>query len=126
MIEESLYSDLTGSTLVTSYTSNRVYPVEVPQTVGFPFISYIRVASNPVMTLTGRTTTLTNALIQVDVFSTSYATSKALRENVALVLDASTRLSAILVNDSDRFDPVLNTDKKVFVISMDYSMWGKP
>lgn len=125
-IEENIYSALTGSTLVTAYTSNRVYPVEVPETVTFPYISYMRVASNPVNTLSGRTTTLTNALVQVDVFSTSYATSKTLRENVALVLDASTRVSGRLENDVDSIETVLNTKKKVFVITMDFSLWGTP
>jgi hypothetical protein len=124
-IEENLYSALTSSTLITNYISNRVYPVEVPQEVTFPYISYFRVASNPTNTFGGRSTSLTNALIQVDVFSTSYATSKTLRENVALVLDASTRISGQLQNDSDRFDPVLNTDKKVYVITMDLSLWGQ-
>jgi hypothetical protein len=125
-IEENLYNALTSSTLVTTYTANRIYPVEVPQEVTFPYISYMRVASNPVNTLTGRTTSLTNALFQVDVFSTSYATSKTLRENVALVLDASTRISGRLENDADSFETVLNTDKKVYVITMDFSLWGQP
>ena len=124
-IEENLYSALTSSTLITTLTSNRIYPVDVPQEVAFPFINYFRLASNPTNSFDGRDTSLVNALIQVDVFSTSYATSKTLRENVALVLDASTRISGRLTNDSDSFDPVLNTDKKVYRITMDFSLWGQ-
>ena len=124
-IEENLYSALTSSTLITTLTSNRIYPVEVPQETEFPFINYFRLASNPTNSFGGRDTSLVNALIQVDVFSTSYAASKTLRENVALVLDASTRISGRLTNDSDSFDPVLNTDKKVYRITMDFSLWGQ-
>ena len=124
-IEENLYGALTSSTLITAQTSNRIYPVEVPQEVDFPFISYFRVASNPIHPFSGYSTSLENALIQVDVFSTSYATSKTLRKNIALVLDASTRVSGKLQNDSDSFDAVLNTDKKVFKITMDFSFWGQ-
>jgi hypothetical protein len=124
-IEENLYSALTSSTLITTYTSNRVYPLWVEQETAFPFISYFRVGSQPTNTFGGRSTSLVNALIQVDVFSTSYATSKTLRENVALVLDASTRLSGRLLSDADSFDPVLNTEKKVYRITMDLSLWGQ-
>jgi hypothetical protein len=124
-IEENLYSALTSSTLITTYTSNRIYPTWVEQETAFPFISYFRAASSPTNTFGGRSTSLVNALIQVDVFSTSYAISKTLRENIALVLDASTRISGRLQNDADSFDPVLNTEKRVYRVTMDLSLWGQ-
>jgi hypothetical protein len=123
-IEQNIYSALTASTLITTQTSNRIYPVEVPQEITFPYIAYSRTASNQVTSFSGYTTSLENALITVEVFSTSYATSKTLRNNIASVLDASTLISGQFQGDIDSFETVLNTDKKVFSVIMDFSLWG--
>jgi hypothetical protein len=125
-IESDIYSDLTSSTLITAQTSNRVYPVWIDQETPYPYISYFREDSESLNTFDGYTTNLNNINVEINVFTTSYATTKTLRDNVLTVLDASTRISAMLERDEDLFEAGINTDKKVYRVLMDFSVWGTP
>lgn len=123
MLEVNLYDALKGSTLVTAYTSNRIYPIEIPQKPTYPVLSYFRVSSNPQNTLGGYSG-LGNPSFQIDVWSTSYLTSKTISRNIVTVLDNTTELESIFIADHDFFEPESNTEKKLYRVAMDFSIWG--
>lgn len=86
MVEDAIYSKLSGDADITAYTSTRIYPwTDVPQNPTYPYIAYLRVGSNPIESLVG-SSGLCYARIQIDVFhkgtTTAYRTAKLIAEEV--------------------------------------------
>jgi hypothetical protein len=123
-LEAELYSALTSSTLITAYTSNRVYPVELPQKPTYPAVTYFRVASNPQVSLE-KYEGLNNPLFQMDIWSTSYLQTKEIKENMVTVMDNTSRFQSRYSNDVDFFESEANTKKKLYRLAVDFSVWGQ-
>lgn len=118
-LEVKLYTALTGSALVTAYTT-RIYPVIAPPEVTLPYIVYMRVAGGQINTLSGYAT-CENPLIQIDIISSSYSQVKTISDNVHSVLNTTTTFRAILQNDTDIFEEELES----YRISMDFKCLNK-
>ena len=122
--EAKIYSALTGSTLITKTSSNRIYPINLPQEVKYPAISYERVGSEPVNSFAGYST-YTNLTIQIDVWTTSYLASKTLASNIHKVMDSATAFSSLLEIENEDAEEDSRTNKTVFRISRDFSVWNQ-
>ncbi|MCP3680279.1 MAG: DUF3168 domain-containing protein [Gammaproteobacteria bacterium] len=118
-IEGKIYTELTGSTLVNIQTSNRIYPMILPQEPILPAITYERRTGGQVNHLGGYAN-IENPLIQIDIWSTSYGTSKNLAENVHTVMNSSTSFRSLLITDDDLYED----ETKTYIVSMDFSCWN--
>jgi hypothetical protein len=120
-VESKLYSALSGSTIITSVTSTRIYPLAVPQSVeALPSLVYSRVAGERVYALSGYSG-LENPQIQIDCWATSYSGAKDLSTRVASVMGSATSFSAILKNDSDALEWELGQ----YRVTQDWSVWNQ-
>lgn len=124
IIEQELYSLLSTSTLVTTIASNRIYPVFLPQAVKFPAIAYERSASDPVNSIDGYSG-LNNPSIEIDAYATSYLTCRTLADNIRSVLDGAGAFKSVWVTDRDFGFVDAETNKNLYRVTREYSMWNK-
>lgn len=115
-LEAKLFTALTGSTLITTLSANRIYPVKSPQSPTYPHIVYARISGGQKNGLSGYQN-VENPSIQIDTFSTSYTQAKTLSDNIHTVLDATTTFRSILISDSDLFEDEINIQR----VSQDFS-----
>ena len=115
-LESKLFTALTGSTLITTLASSRIYPVKSPQSPDYPHIVYTRVSGGQINGLSGYQN-VENPSIQIDTFATSYTQAKTLSDNIHTVLDATTTFRAILTSDSDLFEDEIDRSR----VSQDFS-----
>jgi len=106
-LEQKLYTALTGSTLITTLSSNRIYPLRSPQDSAYPHIIYTRISGERYNGLSGYLDS-EHPTIQIDVYSTSYSQVKSLSANIHTVLDGTTTFKAILLSDSDLYEDAVD------------------
>ena len=114
-LSNQLYTVLTASTLITSLTTNRIYPVIIPQNATLPHIAYTRVSGDRVNGLAGYLTT-ERPKYQIDIYSDSYEQARTLSGRVHTVLNAST-MAVILLSDTDLYED----DVSQYRVTNDYS-----
>ncbi|OQA30512.1 MAG: hypothetical protein BWY57_02805 [Betaproteobacteria bacterium ADurb.Bin341] len=120
-VESKIYSLLSGSTVITSVTSTRIYPMAVPQgSDALPALVYSRISGHRVNALDGYSH-LENPTIQFDCWATSYAGAKDLSTRVANVMGSATSFEAILVNDLD----ALEWELGFYRLTQEWSVWHK-
>lgn len=120
-VESKLFTLLSGSTVITSVASTRIYPLAVPQSVeALPSLVYTRIGGQRVYALSGYSS-LENPTIQIDCWATSYAGAKDLSTRVASVMDSATSFKAILVNDLD----ALEWDLGFYRLTQEWSVWNQ-
>jgi len=120
--EEHLYSRLVNFSGITSLISSRVYSLKLPANCTFPAVTYFRVSSNPVESMTG-STALSFARFQLDSWAKTYLESKNLAEQVRLCLQGYkgtiagiTFFGVNFIGDRDLFDD----DAEIYRVSADY------
>lgn len=118
MLEESICTQLLGSTAVTALASTRIYPIFLPQNTLYPAQTYQRVGTMPINNITGYSY-LENARIQIDSWATSYSGVKALARVTLKAMDASTSFKAVLEMEMDTYEP----EVELFRVMQDYSCW---
>jgi len=106
-LEQKLYTALTTSTLVTTLSSNRVYPLRSPQDSAYPHIVYTRIGGERYNGIAGYLET-EHPTLQIDVYSTSYSEAKSLSLNIHTVLDGTTTFRAVLLSDSDLYEDAVD------------------
>ena len=117
-----LYKHLSTSVLITAHTSNRIYPVLLPQgtVAAFPAVTYQRISADRVYSLSGYST-LENAKMQIDCWATSFETVKDLANKTRQVVDGATAFASNLISDQDLYEDEVN----VYRVSMDFSIWNQ-
>ena len=117
-----LYKHLSTSVLITAHTSNRIYPVLLPQgtVAAFPAVTYQRITADRVYSLSGYST-LENAKMQIDCWATSFETVKDLGNKMRQVVDGATAFASNLISDQDLYEDEVN----VYRVSMDFSFWNR-
>ena len=85
-IEIAIRSELINDADVTALVGTRVYPVMMPQGFEMPCISYQRISSNRMHTLSGPTGRV-DANFQVDFYDESYAVVRELADKARNLLD---------------------------------------
>lgn len=114
-LSDQIYTVLTASTLVTSLTTTRIYPVIIPQNATLPHIVYNRVSGDQVNGLAGYLT-VEKPKYQIDVYSETYEQARTLAGRVHTVLNAST-LSVVLLSDTDLYEDNVSQ----YRVTSDYS-----
>lgn len=123
MLENKIYSLLTGTTIITGIVGTRIYPVIAPQNVTFPFILYTRIAGGQINLLSGYSQ-LENPRIQIDAFSTGYSQTKTLADNIHTVMNSSTTFKSVLITEGDLFGDDLS-EQGAYRVSMDFSCFNQ-
>lgn len=137
MIEQAIYSKLTGDAAVSALVSSRVYPIVAPQKAAKPFIVYRRLdTEHPNCKSRGRTTDAARALIEVQAVASSYSGARTLADKVRLCLSnfagvvsvtggGSITIGGILsegeVDDSEM--PPDATDQPRHRVTQDFGVW---
>jgi len=130
-VEASLYSKLTGTSAVTAFTSNRVYPLASPQKAKLPHVTFNQVSDVPHHAMAADCL-LRESRLQVSSWSTSYSQVKGLSKAVKSTLrDFSGVLatSGVTVQrifyegamDIMEIDP--ETQAKTYHIPQDFIVW---
>lgn len=114
-LSTQIYTVLTASTLITSLTTTRIYPVIIPQNATLPHIVYNRVSGDQVNGLAGYLT-MEKPKYQIDVYSDSYEQARTLAGRVHTVLNSST-LSVVLLSDTDLYEDNVSQ----YRVTSDYS-----
>lgn len=120
MIEEKLYTLLSGATVITALTKTRIYPVKAPQNAKYPHLIYTRISGGQVNGLDGYLN-LEQPRIQVDIYSIGYSQVKTLAENVHTTMNGATTFKSILISDNDFFEEEIDT----YRVIMDYSCFNR-
>lgn len=112
-LEEKIYTRLSGSTLITVYTT-KIYPLVAPPETTPPYIMYRRLTGGRINTLSGYAN-VENPDVDITICSTGYAQAKTLSNNIHTVVGASTTFKSILIDDDHDFD--LETQLYIFNLS---------
>lgn len=131
MIEEGLYSYLSGKAAISALVSTRVYPMLVPQGATYPAISYQKISGNHVRALSGSTAGLANPRIQINCWARTYSAAKSLAEQVRLAMDGyagsmgSESVNAcFLMDERDQFEPSPgNEADRLYCTQLDFEVW---
>jgi hypothetical protein len=102
LIEELLYTTLTGDSGVFALVALGVRPHPAPLEIALPFVTYRMVSDVPRTDIEGKATGVKFSRFQLNSFGTSYGNAKLLAEAVRLALDASG--FAERVNSLDLYD----------------------
>tara|TARA_R110002020_G_scaffold5323_1_gene22344 strand:+ start:16 stop:432 length:417 start_codon:yes stop_codon:yes gene_type:complete len=84
-VEQAIRSRLTSQSSVTDLVSTRIYPLAAPQGASLPYVIY-DVGTDPVESMSGHAG-LTFAGFSISCYATTYASVKAISEQIRLVLD---------------------------------------
>jgi hypothetical protein len=117
MIEEDIYTALSGFAGLSALVSTRIYPKRAPQGATFPHVVYQRVSGARITNLD--TESIQNPRYQFDCWSTSYDEAKAVAVQLEAALVASS-VTAIPLSDRDDEDDTLG----IYNVSMDFSVWS--
>lgn len=128
MIEEALFSLLTGTAGIATLISNRVYPEgDVPEQATKPFVVHSRVSS-PKDARTQDQKAYPGYRIQLDCYADTPLAARALGDTIDAALDSyrgtvgSYKIEAIFVEDSrTEFDQ----ETKEKILSLDLLIWAK-
>jgi hypothetical protein len=117
MIEEDIYSDLSGFAGLSALISTRIYPLRMPQGGTFPAVVYTRVSGSRINNLDGEN--IQNPRFQVDCWAESYSAAKAVAAQVESAFAAASFTSVLIADRDDRDDTT-----EIYRVSMDFSVWS--
>jgi len=133
-LEEGLVSYLTGVDCadLVALIDTRVYPMNIPQGAVLPYLAYQRISTPRILThdSSGATGDLAYPRFQFDAWATTYASAKAIIDQVRAALNGKTgvigtapnaiTIRAALVEDEvPEFDP----ETKLYRCRSDFFIW---
>lgn len=121
MIGSRLFSLLSGTSAITSLVGTRIYPQVIPQGSAMPAVAYSVVDEVPENSLTGWSSGLSNARVQVDAYAPTYVSAQALADAIAgaLATYQTSGLSVLLESKRDGYEDETSLHR----VSLDFSMW---
>ena len=131
MIEQAIYSVLSGNAAVSALVSTRIYPTIAPEGASLPFLAYRRVETEHVQTKSRTQDDLARARIEVRCVASSYSGVRTLADKVRLALHGYAGTSGSYTirgtisegeYDSGELPPD-GTDVPRHVVVNDYGVW---
>jgi hypothetical protein len=113
----TIESDIFDS--LKTLTSNRVYPLVMPQNATMPAIVYTRIANNPQNVLEGGAT-LDQIRFQVDTYAITFFAARLLAAQVRSAME-NAGFKATLQTEQDFFEVEVN----YYRVSQDYYVWER-
>lgn len=131
-IQEALYSYLSGYSAITTYTSNRIYPMNLPQVPKYPAITYTIISEEEVDTFE-QPSTMIGPIFQFDCLATSNSTARALAtvlrtrfKNLSGMIGGTAGVTVAGVEKISSIDSQFtDADGRIIahVVSADYQIW---
>lgn len=119
MIENKIYTVLSGATLVTSKTSTRIYPVALNQTGTYPSISYSRTGGERIYDLDGYDG-LENAVFVLNVYATALDSLAVLSSAVIKTMEETTQFKVTVKSDTETYSDRLRLRRR----AIEFSIWN--
>lgn len=88
MIEDAIYSILSADPAVAGVVGTRIFPVMMPEQVGYPALSFQTISADEFHTL-DRSSGLVHQRLQIDAWGNRYRDVKLLQKKVRDVLEAT-------------------------------------
>jgi hypothetical protein len=135
MIEQALYSVLSGAAAVAAIVGTRIEPTNSQQASTLPRIVYERTAAEYEQTLLGSSSGLCRATYDFDCIASTYSGVKTLAAAVRSALDRykgnqtgsgydETIYRVMLDDDTDEFEPPRDgSDRGDYVVRMTFEVW---
>lgn len=120
MIESKVYTTLTGSTLVTSLTSSRVYPPPLPQAAAFPAVAYERTGGERIYSLSGYSN-LDRHDVRITIYAVNVTSIDSVSTAILNVMDNSTAFKSNSNGMSDDYDDMLEMRRR----DLFFSIWER-
>ncbi len=117
MIEEDIYTALSGFTGLSALVSTRIYPLHMPQGATVPAVTYTRVSGARISNLDREN--IQNPRYQVDVWDDEYDNARAVAVQVQAAFAAASFTSILIADRHDRDDTA-----EIYRVSMDFSVWS--
>lgn len=114
---ETVYAVLSVDAATTAIVSNRMGPLSRPQSLTVPALTYQRIVTTPTNHLRGDSG-LDSNVVQIDLWTASYATSKSLAAAVRAALLAAKH---VLTDERDEFDA--DVDPELYRIVQTWQIW---
>jgi hypothetical protein len=119
-LNTKIFDLLRGTSALTAYTSTRIYPVMMPQSVAaFPALLYSRVSADGIYSLAGYTGK-EKVRYSVDILATDYDDVRAVADLTHSAMTGSTSFACIRIAEGDSFDPEL----ELYLVNQIYSIIG--
>jgi len=115
-VEEDLYSWLNDDPTLTTLVADRITPVLLPEDTAYPAITFNRISTEHIQTLSG-TTGLALASFQVSAFSTDYLEVSTVASGIRNALED--RQGLLTGNQIDLYDK----SARVHYANLDFSIW---
>ena len=115
-VEERLYTRLTTDPTLTALVGNRVTPVLLPQDVTYPAITFNRVSTERIQTLSG-STGLARASFQVSAFSPDHTEMLTVASGIREALDGNE--GTLIENQIELYDQTA----RVHYANLDFAIW---
>lgn len=107
----------TIQTLLAALVSGRCYPLNAPDPVAKPYITFQVISNIPSVSLDGPNGT-ENRRIQIDIWASTYGAAKTLENSVKAAM-----VAASFVNVPLSTGDLYENDTQLYRVSMDYSIW---
>jgi len=123
-LEGDIYAALSGAATVTNQTT-AIYPehrLYETTAVALPAIVYSRLAGNRVNDLDGYAG-LENAIVQIDVYTSSVDSRRVIGDAVVSVMTAATAFKCLLTDSP--IDDYIDEENEIkeYIRTMDFSIW---
>lgn len=107
----------TLQTLLAALVSGRCYPLNAPDPVDKPYITFQVVSNIPSVSLDGPNGT-ENRRMQIDIWDKTYGGAKALELSVKAAM-----VSAVFTNIPLSTGDLYESETQLYRVTMDYSIW---
>ena len=132
-LSKALYSRLTGDTNITGLVGTKISPMEARQSWSLPYVTY-QIVSDPPTHAMIRDATISNPLVQVDVWGETYPNVKniankirsRLRDYGGTITVSSTSLVIQRIfyeGQTDIKEVDMETNEVTFRIMQEYRVW---
>lgn len=119
MIEERIFTRLSGNAGLSALVGSRIYGGTLPQNVTLPAIIYFLVNDKPLNSLSGENARK-NGRYQFDIYAQTYRETKLIKAALlAAMAPYGTDFKAVRIDGSDRYEK----DVELHRLGVDYSIW---
>jgi len=119
VLDESIYSYLANYSGLTALVSTRIYAFQIPQGATLPCVTFQRIDTPRTLThdSSGIGNELANPRFQFDVWATTYASAKAINEQIRAALNGKTGLIGSQVETATVVGTIVNSGNATVIVT---------
>lgn len=116
---DDVYSELSSSSSLEVLVSDRIYLIQADVGANYPLIVISPISEEPLNTLAGDVTNVSNENIQFDIYSKTFAEAQQALSALRSTMDSASSFNAI--RTASRYDR--DQDNGLHRLSVDFSVW---